>query len=151
MYDQGLPCSLSWQHFCEFQPWKPRTVQTQTRLLLKKQSDQVLHCLLFDSIFANFSSENQQFIEELVFCQTSLEKQCRPRSDCFWWSNLIKIFTVCYYDSIFVNSSPENYYFIWEQKEKGVWNFRKFTIAHDIMIVFYIVQSYIPFIHCWGW
>ena len=24
-------------------------------------------------------------------------KQCRPRSDCFWWSSLIRVYTVCHY------------------------------------------------------
>ena len=70
--------------------------------------------MYFSSIFANFSPENQHFIEELVVCQTSLDKQCRPRSDCFWRSSLIRVFPVCYSDSIFMNSCPENQHFIWE-------------------------------------
>ena len=59
----------------------------------------------------------------LVPCQNSRDKQCRPRSDCFWRSNLIRVFPVCYCDKKFVNSSPDNQYFTWEQKEKSVRNF----------------------------
>ena len=30
-----------------------------------------------------------------------LSKQCRPRSDCFWRSSLIRVFTICHSISIF--------------------------------------------------
>ena len=53
-----------------------------------------------------------------VACQKCLDKQCRPRSDCFWRSSLIRVCTVCYSDKHFVNSSPDNKHFIWQQKEK---------------------------------
>ena len=33
-----------------------------------------------------------------------LDKQVRPRSDCFWRSSLIRVFPVCYSDKHFVNS-----------------------------------------------
>ena len=49
-----------------------------------------------------------------------LDKQCRPRSDCFFRSSLISIFPAWYSDKHFVNSSHENQLFIWEQKEKRV-------------------------------
>ena len=42
---------------------RPRqTVQTQIRLLLKKQSDQGLPCLLFAQPFCEFQPDNQHFI-----------------------------------------------------------------------------------------
>ena len=64
----------------------------------------------------------------VVACQNCLNKQRRPRSDCFWRSSLIRVFSVCFSDKHFVNSSPENQHFVWEQKGKSVWNFRTFTI-----------------------
>ena len=70
-----------------------QTVQTQTRLPLKKQSDQ------------------------------------------------IRAFPVCYSDKHFVNSIPDthdNQHFIWEQEEKSVPNFRKFT-----MLIFYCIAKLI--------
>ena len=56
-----------------------------------------------------------------------LKKQCRPRSDCFWRSNLISVFPVCYFGVHFVNSGIESQHFIWELKMKRFWNFRTFT------------------------
>ena len=41
----------------------------------------------------------------------SRKKQGRARSDCFWRSSLIWVFTVCYPDKKFVNSSPEKQHF----------------------------------------
>ena len=32
----------------------------------------------------------------LYVCCKGLDKQCRPRSDCFWWCSLISVFPVCY-------------------------------------------------------
>ena len=52
--------------------------------------------------------------------QKGSDKQCKPRSDCFWRSSLIWVFSVWYSDKRFVNSTPENQQFIWEQKEKKV-------------------------------
>ena len=65
-----------------------------------------------------------------VSCQKGQEKQWRPWSDCFLRSSLIRVFPVCYSDKYFVNLSPEIHHFTWEQKEKSVRNFRKFTITH---------------------
>ena len=48
----------------------------------------------------------------LVFCQTYLDKQDRPRSDCFYRSSLIRVFPVCCFDKYFADSSPENQHFI---------------------------------------
>ena len=36
-----------------------------------------------------------------VLGQIGLSKQCRPRSDCFWRSSLIRVYTVCHSISIF--------------------------------------------------
>ena len=33
-----------------------------------------------------------------------LDKECMPRSDCFFTSSLIRVFPVCYSDKLFVNS-----------------------------------------------
>ena len=43
-------------------------------------------------------------------CLNSLDKQCRPRSDCFFRSSLIRVFPVCYSDKHFVNSSLEKHF-----------------------------------------
>ena len=44
----------------------------------------------------------------LVACQKGLDKQGRPRPDCFFRSSLVWVFRVCYSDKHFVNSTPEN-------------------------------------------
>ena len=41
----------------------------------------------------------------LVACEKGLDKQRRPKSDCFWRSTRIKVFPVCYSNTLFVNSS----------------------------------------------
>ena len=46
-----------------------------------------------------------------------INNQCRPRSDCFWRSSLIRVFPVCYSDKHFLNSSPDCPHFIWGQKD----------------------------------
>ena len=46
--------------------------------------------------------------------QKGLDKQCRPRSDCFRSS----VFPVCYSDKHFVHSSLANQYFIEYRKRK---------------------------------
>ena len=48
----------------------------------------------------------------LVASQNGLDKQCRPRSDCFLRSTPIRDFPVCYSDKHFGSSSPENQCFI---------------------------------------
>ena len=63
-----------------------------------------------------------------IVCQKSLDKQCRPRSDCFFRSSLIRVFPVCYSDEHFWISNPENQHFICKQKEKSAKNFRTFTV-----------------------
>ena len=47
-----------------------------------------------------------------------LDKEGRPRSDCFWRSSLILVFPVCYSDKQWVHSSRDYHQFICEQKEK---------------------------------
>ena len=97
---------------------------------------QVLHKNLIHTV-------NVLKFQKLVTCQACLDKQPRPRSDCFWRSSLIKVFSVCYSDKHFVISSLENKYFIWKQKGKSFRNFRTFTVedilAHQIAVsvVFY--------------
>ena len=73
--------------------------------------------------------------QTLVACQKGKDKQGRPRSDCFcfWRSSLIRVFPVCYSYKQFVNFSPENHHFIWEQKEKSVWNIRTFNIIWSLI------------------
>ena len=63
-----------------------------------------------------------------------LDKHGRTRSDCFWRSSLIRVFTVCHSEKHFVNSTPDKhhfyiFFFIWEQKEKSVQNFRTITVT----------------------
>ena len=44
-----------------------KTVQIQIRLLLQKQSDQGLHCLLFCQAFVYSDSDNQHFIVGAIY------------------------------------------------------------------------------------
>ena len=82
----------------------------------------------------NFISMNHMVIVlnflTLVACQNGLDKQCRPRSDCFWRSSLIWDFPIGCSEKHFVNSSHDKQHFIWEQKEKSVQNFRTFYCIH---------------------
>ena len=61
--------------------------------------------------------------------QKGIDKQCRPRSDCFFRSSPIRVFPVCSSDKHFKNSSLVNNHFIGEPKENSVPNFRNFTIV----------------------
>ena len=50
---------------------------------------------------------------DLCKCSKSLNtscqyQQCRPRSDCFFGSSLIRVYPVCYSNKNFVDSSPDN-------------------------------------------
>ena len=45
---------------------------------------------------------NVLIFRTLVVCQKGLDKQCRPRSDCFCRSSLIRVFSVCYSDKLFL-------------------------------------------------
>ena len=52
-------------------------------------------------------------IRTLFTCQKGLNKQCGPRSDCFFKSSLIWVFTVCYSGKhFFVKYSADNHNFI---------------------------------------
>ena len=59
------------------------------------------------------------------------DKQCRPRSD-----SLVRVFLVCYSDKHLVKFSLYSQHFIWEQKEKSVWNFRTFTINALLPVIY---------------
>ena len=65
----------------------------------------------------------------LVACQKGIDKQQRPRSDCFPRSSLIWVFPACYWDNHFVDSSPDSQLFIREQNEKSVRKFRTIIIV----------------------
>ena len=58
----------------------------------------------------------------LVACPKGLDKKCRPRSDCFWRSSLIRVFPVCYSDKQLVNSSSENQD-LFENRKRKVFKF----------------------------
>ena len=92
-------------------------------------------------LWRNSTTVNVINFGTLVACQICIDKQCRPRPDCFWRSSLIWAFPVCYSDKYFVNSSPENQYFIWEQKQKCVRNFRTFTVFPNYQIISLFFQE----------
>ena len=147
----------------------------------------------------------------LVACQNDLDKQCIPRSDCFWRSSLILVGTVCFSDKHFGNTGSDkghnfvelsgpvdrairlwikethqshclvslskkffpllstglpqedtksswhywkivdwdvkhrhkqtNQHFIWEHKEKRVWNFRTVTVYMCFWLTLYILSD----------
>ena len=112
----------------------------QTKILNKNSLNAYRNCedpehTLYEHGIWNWSTELKvstvivlKFWLHQVPVKKCLDKQCRPRSDCFWRSSLIWVFPVCYSDKHFVNCSPEYQHFIWEQKEKSVQSFRTFTI-----------------------
>ena len=114
--DQGFPCLLPCQHFCEFkprfylrtscQPYRPRqTMQTQIRQLLKLQSDQSLHCLLLCQHFCEF--------KPTFYLRTSCLRYSPRQTEQIQIRLLLNgVFPVCYSVSIFVNFSLVNQHFI---------------------------------------
>ena len=63
----------------------------------------------------------------LVSCQKGLDKQSRPRSDCFWRSSLIRVFPVCYSDMQFMKFNPDNQH-LWLthiSQESFLWDISK--------------------------
>ena len=59
--------------------------------------------LYFPALITNILFENKKrnvFLKLEVACQKGIDKQCRPRSDCFWKSSVIRVFPVCYSTSI---------------------------------------------------
>ena len=92
---------------------------------------------MYNTFFFLLYTVNVLKFRTLVACQKGIDKQCRPRSDCFWRSSLIRVFSVCYSDKHFVNSSPENQLFIWKQKEKRVQYFRTFTVTLNFRFLFF--------------
>ena len=68
-----------------------------------------------------------------VLGQVGLSKQCRPRSDCFWRSSLIRVYAVCHSISIFWMHSCKvsSNFSIFTTIMAIVWgvpNFRIFTV-----------------------
>ena len=98
------------------------------------------HCNLLHSSNNTFMVNVQKF-QTGVGCQKSLDKQCRPRSDCFFRSSLIRVFPVCHSHKYFVNFSPDNQPFHYEQKRRSVQNFRTFNIgfACIFMLQYYLI------------
>ena len=68
----------------------------------------------------------------LVAGQKDVDRQCRPRSNCFC---LIRVFPVCYSENYFVNSSPRNQHYICEQKKKCL---KFYNIYRNINVLFQI-------------
>ena len=65
-----------------------------------------------------YQSEYILKLPTAVASKKGLDKQCRPRSDCFWRSNLIRVFPVYKSKKLFVNSSLDNpHFYSWKQKE----------------------------------
>ena len=58
-----------------------------------------MYCIKPEGIIITLNVQNYLI---LVACQKVLDKQDRPRSDCFWRSSLIRVFPVCYSDKHFV-------------------------------------------------
>ena len=113
---------------------KYRYIQASIGILIFRGYRSCLHCTMWGTEYRNSSHLTGKKTEvndlkfwTLVACQKGLDKQCRPRSDCFWRSSLIRVLPVCCSDKHFVNSSPYNQQFIWDQKEKSVRNFVTFT------------------------
>ena len=69
----------------------------------------------------------------LSFGQKGLGKQCRPRSECFWRSSLIRVYTVCHSICTFwthysVVEPPCSNFRVITANFSGVQNFRIFTV-----------------------
>ena len=73
-------------------------------------------------------TENDLKFRTHIACKKCLDKQWRPRSDCFWRSSLIRVFPDCYSDNHFVDSKIDNQHFIWEQSKGSVQNFKTYTV-----------------------
>ena len=79
-----------------------------------------VQCVLPQIVLDKLSKPDSKVSDIWDYFQTlsdPWDKQCRPRSNCFWRSSLIRVFPVCYSDKHFANSSPEKQHIIWEQKE----------------------------------
>ena len=68
--------------------------------------------------------------QTLLACQKCLDKQCRPRSDCFCRSSLIRVLSVCYIKKHFVTSNPENQHFLVSEKCSNFLNIHYTSLIH---------------------
>ena len=76
----------------------------------------------------------QTQIRLLLYGQTGLGKQCRPRSDCSWRNSLIRVYTVCNSRYIFqmhysTDKSSCSTFWVITKSFLGVRIFRKFTVT----------------------
>ena len=70
----------------------------------------------------------------LVACLNSLFKQCRPRSDCFWRSSLIRVVPVCYSQHLFCKFQPwKRTFYLRTEREKCL----KFLNIYFTVCTFY--------------
>ena len=84
----------------------------------------------------NVSSNNSRYGECSKISNTSpllksQDKQCRPRSDCFWRSSLIIVFPDCYSDKHFMNSSPDN-----QPEREKVFKIWEHSVSCDIYTLY---------------
>ena len=87
----------------------------------------------------------------LYACQKGLDKQGRPRSDCFWRSSLIRIrLGPCLQPwRVFCEFQPWKPKFYWEQNEKSVQNFIKFTVKLRFQINLLVLDdALVIWSHC---
>ena len=66
----------------------------------------------------NFDSVDFLKFWTLVACQKGSDKHGRTRSDCFWRSSLIWVYSVCYSGKHFVNSGADYQHLILVKKKK---------------------------------
>ena len=71
---------------------------------------------------------NVLLFRTLLACQKGLDKQGRPRSDCFFRSSLIRVFPVCYPTNILRIPALKTNTLFKKRKRKSVRNFRTFTV-----------------------
>ena len=97
--------SLNWITFC----YKIFVPSSQFQWDFWQKNEQIPQYLARISIPATVNVLNLT----TIFLPKRLRQKCRPRSDCFWRSSLIRVFSVCYSDMHFVNFSPENQLFLY--------------------------------------
>ena len=70
---------------------------------MQEQFDTVSNIMLQDC-----TVDLKKKIQHWLPVKKGLEKQCRPRSDCFWKSSLASVNPVCYSYKHYVNSSSDS-------------------------------------------